>query len=228
MSVPPVVKLEARLRREVAIPGGDRVTVAIPGGTGEAWAASWGEKGRAWSSRTIEECNRATSWHAADDGDGGLVIVLSPGRGSARAVGAAIGRRRRPLQVKVRAAQIWADRTTTGRTIVITDPDDGGRVCYKTVTQSSSRRTGKAQGRIARESLLSAYRVLPPDDPAYEAMRRDVAVRYPQRWATGFTGAWVTAWFEDQGLNAALAQWLDSEAAWLAFRDWAIASGEAQ
>jgi hypothetical protein len=234
MSVPPVVTLEARLRRELSVPAGDRVTVAIPGATGEAWAATWGGQGRAWSARTIEDCNRAAKWLTADDGEGGLVIVLSSsGRVGARAAGAALGRTRRPLQVQVRAGQVWSDRTTLGRTIVITDPDDGGRVCYKTVTQSASRRTGKGQGRIARESLLSAYRLLPPDHPAYEAMRRDIAVRYPAQWkvmvSRGPEETEVITWFEgSQDSTDALARWLESESAWLAFREWAIASGEAQ
>lgn len=227
MSVPPVVQLEARLRREALVPPGDRMVVAIPGARdGEAWSATWGEKGRVWSARTVDECNSASYWSAADDGEGGLVIVTTR---SGRAVEEALGRRRhRPPQVRVHPGQIWADRAAEGRTILITDPDDGGRVRYKTLTLATARHSGKPWGRITRQSLLSAYKMLPPDDPAYEQMRRDVAVRYPERWQADATCEGVTAWFSgDARGTLALGRWLESEAAWLAFRDWAFATEEA-
>ena len=209
------------------MPAGDRMVVAIPGARdGEAWSATWGENGRAWSEKSVDECNGASWWSCADDGEGGVVVVTTR---SGRAAEAAIGRKRhRPPQVRVHPGQIWADRTAEGRTVLITDPDDEGRVRYKTLTLASARSSGKPWGRIARQSLLSAYRLLPPDDPAYERMRRDVAVRYPRRWDTDATCEGVTAWFAgDVPGTLALGAWLESEAAWLAFRDWAFATEEA-
>jgi hypothetical protein len=216
-----VVTLEARLRRELGVPAGAQVTITAGDRPGIAWEASWAPGGAAWSARTIHECNQAPRWRLVPDGEGGTSVGTAD-------LDARPARRSRPPLVRVAAGQIWSARYEDGRTILVTEPDDNGRVRYQTLTLGTVRRSGKSWGRIQRQSLLSAYRLLPPDDPAYEAMRRDVAVRFPERWgvmvAHNPEQTEVITWFGDQEATAALARWLRSEAAWLAFRDWAFAT----